>query len=123
MNRGDTFLLPAGPQRWPHLWIVVTDPHFSTTETVVVSVTTLRNSADQTLVLRRGDHPFIQHDSVVHYEDSRSYLGSQIDSLIDSGEVQRHYACTYKLIDEIEAGLRNSPFTPQKVLRFLEENQ
>ena len=122
MQRGDTFLLAAGPQGRMHLWIVATEPLRTTTEVIIVSVTTLRNAADQTSVLRKGDHPFIKHDSVVHYSDARIYLGSTIDSRIASGAVKGRECCSDILIDEVEAGLWSSPFTPNKILRFMEEH-
>lgn len=122
MQRGDSFLLAARPQQWLHLWIVATEPLPATTETVVVSVTTLRNAADQTVVLRKGDHPFIQHDSVVRYGSAQIFLGSKIDSEIETGATKSHARCTEDLIDEIEEGLWASPFTPNKILRFMEEH-
>jgi len=70
MDCGDTFLMPApGGRATPHLWIVVTTPDPATRECAIVSVTTLRNSKDQTIILRPGDHPFIRHDSTIFYGD------------------------------------------------------
>ncbi len=112
---------PAGPQGWPHLWIVATQPLPATTEVVIVSVTTLRHAADQTTILRKGDHPFVRHDSAAHFGDARIVLGSKIDLRVKSGAIKGHARCADDLIDEIEAGLRGSPFTPKKILRFMEE--
>jgi len=59
MDSGDTFLMPApGGRATPHLWIVITTPDAVTRQCAIVSVTTLRNSKDQTIILRPGDHPF-----------------------------------------------------------------
>ena len=70
MDCGDTFLMPApGGRAVPHLWIVVTTRDAATGECAIVSVTTLRNSKDQTIILRPGDHPFIRHDSTIFYGD------------------------------------------------------
>ena len=119
MQRGDTFLAPAGPQGWSHLWIVATEPLSTTTQAVIVSITTLRNAVDQTTILREGDHPFIEHDSPVHFGDAQIVLGSKIDSRIASGETENHACCTDKLIDEIEEGLWASPFTPIESRKIL----
>src|ERR1039457_3145863 len=55
MDCGDTFLMPApGGIAIPHLWIVVTQPNAQTHLCAIVSVTTLRNSKDQTLMPERG---------------------------------------------------------------------
>jgi hypothetical protein len=122
MQRGDTILLPVGPQRWLHLWIVCTRPLPVTTEAVVVGVTTLRNDADQTVLLAKGDHPFIKHDSVVRYSDARIYRCSKILAQVKSGSIETDCRCTDELIDQIEEGIWSSPFTPKKILRFMEEH-
>ena len=71
MECGDTFLMPApGGVATPHLWIVITQPATESHLCAVVSVTTLRNSKDQTVILRVGDHPFIRHDSTIFYGDA-----------------------------------------------------
>jgi hypothetical protein len=36
----------------------------------IVSVPTFRNSKDQTVILRVGDHPFIRHESTIFYGDA-----------------------------------------------------
>lgn len=70
MECGDTFLMPApGGIATPHLWIVVTEPDPVSNLCGIVSVTTLRNSKDQTVILRVGDHPFIRHESTIFYGD------------------------------------------------------
>lgn len=66
MECGDTFLMPAPDgTATPHLWIVTTAPDPLSKRCAIVSVTTLRNSKDQTVTLRVGDHPFIRHDSTI----------------------------------------------------------
>jgi len=66
MDCGDTFLMPApGGRITPHLWIVITTPDPVTHLCGIVSVTTLRNSKDQTIILQPGDHPFIRHQSTI----------------------------------------------------------
>src|SRR2546421_8813104 len=77
MECGDTFLMPApGGQVTPHLWIVITQPDPQTHECAIVSVTTLRNSKDQTVILRVGDHCFIRHDSTIFYGDAMLWSAS-----------------------------------------------
>jgi hypothetical protein len=86
MECGDTFLMPApGGPVTPHLWIVVTPPAPRTHLCAVVSVTTLRNSKDQTIILRPGDHPFIRHDSTVFYSDAMIVNARRLDTEIAAG--------------------------------------
>ncbi len=112
--------MQAGPGNRPHLWIVVTDP-LPTGETIVVSVTTLRHAAEQTVVLGPSDHSFIRHQSCVHFGDARILDGTRLDVEIQHARIQNHDPCTEQLTDEIEDGLWSSPHTPRKVLNFLEE--
>ena len=87
--------------------------------TVIVSVTTLRNALDQTLILRAGDHPFIRHESVVFFADARIVNGARLQMLVDEYRMRTHQPCATWLIDEVEAGLKASPYTPKKVLTFI----
>src|ERR1035438_10358093 len=76
MRCGDTLLIPApGMGVTPHLWIIATEPVTDTQLCVIVNVTTLRNSRDQTVMLRKGDHPFITHDSAIFYGDGCADCG------------------------------------------------
>ena len=114
MQRGDTVLMPAGSQGYPHLWIIATDPDPRSHLAVIVSLTTLRHAADQTVVLRKGEHEFIRHDSAVHFGDSR------IIDVRKLGRYSNHKPCSAALVGEILCGLRASPFTPKKILNFLD---
>jgi hypothetical protein len=68
---GDTFLVPKSSDQTEHLWIVITPPEVGTAKAVCVSVTTSRAYSETTAVLQRGDHPFVNHESVIYYQDAR----------------------------------------------------
>jgi hypothetical protein len=94
MDCGDTFLMPApGGSVTPHLWIVVTQPDTETNLCAIVSVTTLRNSKDQTIILRPGDHPFIRHDCTVLYADAMTVDARRLDGEIAAGLALRRDVC------------------------------
>jgi len=53
MECGDTFLTPApGGMATPRRWISITEPAEVSRFCAIVNVTTLRNSRDQTVILR-----------------------------------------------------------------------
>ena len=86
MECGDTFLMPApGGVATPHLWIVITEPNPSSNLCGIVSVTTLRNSKDQTIILRVGDHPFIRHESTIFYGDAMIVDARRLENEILAG--------------------------------------
>jgi len=45
-----------------HLWVIATDPD-ETGTFAVASFTSLRGAKDQTVVARKGEHPFLKWDS------------------------------------------------------------
>ena len=63
---GDTFLLECEDSD-PHLYIVLTCAVGDPLSVLAVPITTNRVFRDQTVVLSKGDHPFINRDSSVHY--------------------------------------------------------
>jgi hypothetical protein len=118
---GDTFLMPApGGVATPHLWIVITQPDTSN-RCAIVSVTTLRSSKDQTVILRVGDHPFIRHDSTLFYGDAMIVDARRLDAEIGAGLALRREKCSAATLKLIQDGLAGSPFTRPKILRFCRE--
>ena len=124
MDCGDTFLMPApGGVATPHLWIVVTQPDPQTHLCAIVSVTTLRNSKDQTVILRPGDHPFIRHDSTIFYGDAMIVDALRLESEIAAGLALVREACSKAILKLLQDGVVASPFTRPKILRFCREHR
>jgi hypothetical protein len=122
MDCGDTFLMPApGGIATPHLWIVVTQPDAETNLCAIVSVTTLRNSKDQTVILRPGDHPFIRHESTIFYGDAMIVDERRLRSEIAAGLALAREKCPSATLKLMQDGVAASPFTRPKFLRFCRE--
>ena len=65
MNCGDTVLIPApGSGVTPHLWIIVTEPNQDGL-CIIVNLTTLGGSQDQTVTIAKGEHPFVNRPTSV----------------------------------------------------------
>lgn len=123
MECGDTFLMPApGGLATPHLWIVITQPAPESQLCAVVSVTTLRNSKDQTVLLRPGDHPFIRHDSTIFYGDGMIVDARRVDAEIGAGLAIRKEKCPPATLKLVQQGVLASPFTRPKFARFYREH-
>jgi hypothetical protein len=123
MDCGDTFLMPApGGAAIPHLWIVVTQPDPQSHLCAIVSVTTLRNSKDQTVILRVGDHPFIRHDSTIFYGDAMLVDAQRLETEIAAGLALLREKCPAATLKLIQDGVLASPFTRPKILRFCREH-
>ncbi|HYW44834.1 MAG TPA: hypothetical protein VE959_18375 [Bryobacteraceae bacterium] len=88
----------------------------------IVSVTTLRNSKDQTIILRPGDHPFIRHDSAIFYGDAMIVDALRLESEIAAGLALVREKCSKPTLKLVQDGVLASPFTRPKVLRFCREH-
>ena len=119
MDCGDTFLMPApGGAATPHFWIVITQPDPDTHLCAIVSVTTLRNSKDQTVILRPGDHPFIRHDSTIFYGDAMIVDARRLEAEIAAGLALVREKCSAATLKLVQDGVAASPFARPKILRF-----
>ncbi len=119
MDCGDTFLMPApGGMAIPHLWILITRPDPETHLCAIVSLTTLRNSKDQTVILRPGDHPFIRHDSTIFYGDALIVDVRRLEAEIAAGLALVRERCPSEIVKLIQDGVSASPFTRPKILHF-----
>jgi mRNA-degrading endonuclease toxin of MazEF toxin-antitoxin module len=116
---GDTFLIEDEDGPECHLWIVVTPP--SEGEVVIVSVTTKRKKSETLVVLKKGDHPFIEHDSVIAYHYSKVVTVESIEAAIKNGTAKQHAAVSPELLKKAKAGLLESDFTENGVRSLYKE--
>ena len=127
--RRATLLIPSGPQHDPerkHLHIVLNNPHPDATgadKVLVVSVTgipTHWQGYDPSCTLYPGEHPFIVKHSYVAYR----YL-ELVDPAHLASQVQAKKFVAKPLLDEkffaaVIQGLRDSPQTQPRFLRFFD---
>ncbi len=120
VKSGDTFLMPAPgiSNRTPHLWIVLTDPTPEDPTVVIVSITTLRHGADQTMILMAGEHPFIRRPSSVFYADALLVDSRELHGKAGLGHILMREPCPTATLENVRAGLLASDLTPQKVQQF-----
>ena len=114
MLAGDTLLLPKPGQAVAHLWVLLTNPDASTDEVLVVNLTTQRPHSDTTVILNSGDHPFVQHATVVNFSDARVVKAGLLTAFFSSGTYLPQAPVPATVLQQIQAGLLASPFTPNK---------
>jgi hypothetical protein len=119
LSCGDTFLIPKRSDQIEHLWIVITEPD-GDGKAICVNVTTKQEYSDTTLILRRGDHPFIRHDSVAHYPDAKILDLNKVEAALATGGLsfvcEAHAPCEESVVRKIQEGLLKSPH-PSKGLK------
>ena len=71
LKAGQTILLPKPGLATLHLWVVAIAPDSASYDAVIVNFSTQRHQSDNTVVLQPGDHPFVQHATVVFFADAR----------------------------------------------------
>ena len=118
---GDTFLIPKRGEDIEHLWIVISEPD-ADANAVCVSVTTRRSYSDTTVVLGVGDHPFITHESVIHYVDARILDLRKVQAALDARTrtfiCRSHKPCSEVLLARVQDGLLKSPYPTKGVKAF-----
>ena len=106
--KGSCFLgEPEGIKR--HLKIILTEPNASGF-VVVVSVTTLDTSKPQDLscILRKGDHPFIRHDSVIAFDKAQALFAVDIIAKLHSGAYIRKEEMSGAVFERVLSAARAS---------------
>jgi hypothetical protein len=123
LHCGDAVEMPKTQLATPHLWILITEPIEETGLAVIVNITSLRPHSDKTTIIVSGEHPYITHDSVVLYADAKITDVRLIENGIAQGHdtIRLCAPCEAKLLNRIQEGIGNSPFTSEKVYNFCEE--
>ena len=111
IQAGRTILLWHEHHDKPHLWVILTDPEGSPPAVVAVMVRTCTRFTDGTVTLRPGDHPFIRHDSSVHYSTAKHFSVARLQSYFQSGACHLREDLSVELLHKIQQGLIDSPFT------------
>lgn len=119
LNCGDTFLTGDGDEDNFHLWIVITPANEG--EVVTVCLVTALKRSERLVVLNKGDHPFVQHESVIAYRHSRIRAVGDIEELLNYGMAKRRDPITPDLLKRIQAGLVDSDFTPNGVRKYYQD--
>jgi hypothetical protein len=116
MNCGSTFLLYDDNQsdRKPHLHIVISDAD-ENDYVVLVSVTTERSKSDTMVRLVVGDHPFIEHASVITYAYSKKLTRYHLAGLLASGDARPKEQASSRLLQRAQAGMLESDREPEEV--------
>lgn len=127
-QKGNTLLVPSGPQDGHmHLFALMLDPcvvdgYGSKPFVLMVCVTSVVNStpADDSCLLQKGDHPFIDHDSFVDYRFTRVEQVEVVQERIQKGVFIEKEACSPALIKKIIQGALKSRRINREHKRILE---
>ncbi|MCG2572352.1 hypothetical protein LVY74_02115 [Acinetobacter sp. ME22] len=123
---GDAFFRPDGLK--DHLNVVLFDPnHFPDLGfgnhlcIVKVNITTIYEGKyfDPTCIVRKGEHPFIDHDSFVYYQKLEIEHFSHIHTCVNNGIWRPADPISGELLLRMQNGVKNSGDTPKKYKKYI----
>ena len=103
--------------RHTHLWVVVSDPARDRKHVVIANMTS--GGLDESCVLGPGDHPFIQHRTVVRYDKARIESDADLEKLVSSGSITPDEPVSPDVLKRIREGAAKTdriPFRCKDVL-------
>jgi hypothetical protein len=110
MKLGETFL---GLIDEEHLCVVFAgDLHG---EVCVANLTSHRVPCDESCVIERGEHPFVQHRTVVSYQRAFTKANAELDAQKASGVLRMREPVSASLLVRIQNGAVRSQATPRKI--------
>jgi hypothetical protein len=87
----------------------------------VVSLTSLRQAQDQTLILRKDEHPFLKHDTCICYALAGITGEEKLQNFLDTGFAKLHRDIEASILAEILGGFSASDYTRKRVREFVRD--
>ena len=116
-----TFLLSTPGTDKHHLWFGLSDPEGEPPRFVAVMIQSVKNHTENSLVLQRGDHGFIRHDSSVQFKTAGFFFVHVIDEWERRDECKANVDMSSVLLQRVRTALLASPFTSNAVLRYCQQ--
>jgi len=103
-----------------HLFIVITDPD-KDRNYLIVPVVTLKNDwQDKSCTLKKGDHPFIKHESCINYAKAKKLNYTEIYNGIQKGIFIKKEDVSPEVLKKIQDGCRITNKLPNKFKCFFD---
>lgn len=126
VTKRSTLLYPSGPKHDPnrkHLFVVLTDPFGPAKQVLIVSVVTMRgDKCDQSCVLKKEDHEFIEHDSFVAYATCRVEFESTLISGLSSREFVEKPKLREDVFVRVVGGMTKTKLIKPFAIQFFQES-
>ena len=117
--QGDTFLGGGEVHGVDHLWVIINDPAQHADRALFVNVSTLRDDAETTCLLVKGEHPFITHESYVRYRSAKGADVASLEMLVKAKKLKPHQSASAALLAKLRAGAVASPLMPPEMRALL----
>lgn len=100
-----------------HLWIVASEPFDG--RIALVNFTTHWPQSRlhwDCLIVDRGDHPYLQHESCIYFLGARLVDAEELDDRRRRGDLKQHDPCAPELLRRIQLRTVAHPLTPAPVI-------
>lgn len=121
LRAGRTLFLRKSGEPKPHPWLVLTDPDTASKRFVAVMVRTVTRFTDDTVTLNPGDHPFVRHESSIHYSTADFFTTRHIESAMTNGTCHLREDMSPRSLKTAREGLLVSKHTVKAVKDFCRE--
>jgi hypothetical protein len=104
-----------------HLWVIASDPD-PAGNSLIVSLTSLKGSKDQTVILHAGEHPFIKWATCVAYGQSDLISEEKLSNFIAQGNARMHTSpMKPETTNLIFDGFLASDFTKNRIRNYVKD--
>jgi hypothetical protein len=100
--------------------MVISDPRQNPDRIVIVNFTSQHRLAEQTCLLRAGEHPFVRHETCVSYRDAILVTADGLEMLAEDGKLAWDQPLSQELLDCIRQKAPDSEL-PTGLLEILIE--
>ena len=103
-----------------HMHVVINDPRPPDDEVAFVNLTTRYPGSSLPVVLQRGDHPFIEHDTTLAFHKADVRPVAKLEAAVKAGLFKPHPQPLHtRHLQRIATKLIAKSETPQNVRNFL----
>jgi hypothetical protein len=118
---GDTFILTRLTGDIPHLWVLLWGPAGPADAFLAVHLSTWREGRDRSCLIQAGEHPFVQHETYVVYNNTKRFTAAVLQGAITARQAMPRAPVSPPLLDRLRVGFFASPFTPHAMTAFARE--
>jgi hypothetical protein len=112
---GSTFILTRATGTSPHLWVVLWGPAGPADAYLIVHLASRKPHSDATVVLRAGEHPFIQHETCAVFSDARRTTAEKLGQAAVSRQLHPRADASPEMLEKLRAALFLSARTPHAI--------
>jgi hypothetical protein len=124
ISLGDAFWWrPRGSGQPSHLYFVITRPRGPDQEVLLVNMSTKRKGSDLSCILKPGDHPEIEHESIIEYGKALTTRIRDLERMLSQFPdlCSRAEKASPELIRKIQEGGLRSPHLAEEYKRWIEK--